>query len=311
MGLDINGTRFLLYARKLNVEFTRTAMIGRQSLHIDRRNLKQAFHAFGHAVDDAQVEAIYTRSNGYADQLLTHLGASEVHSFDISSYEGPTHLHDMNREVPLAVRGQYTTVLDGGSLEHVFNFPMAIKNCMEMVSVGGHYIGITPANNFMGHGFYQFSPELYCSIFTRENGFELISLVAIEDTPRAAWYAVRSPGDVRDRVTVVNCMPLYLLVVAKRVENVAMFMTTPQQSDYVSAWRQHDAAGDGAPPLTPASPRRASAPDLMRRCVPASLKRLLKQVIRHASSGFDPRFYRPFDPTASEWSANNPHPRSS
>ena len=95
----------------------------------------------------------------------------------------------MNKEVPPSLKGQYSMVLDGGTLEHVFNFPVAIKNCMEMLRVGGHYIGITPTNNFMGHGFYQFSPELYCSIFTRENGFELVSVVAFEDTARAAWYS--------------------------------------------------------------------------------------------------------------------------
>ena len=309
MGLDVNGTRFLLYARKLHADFTRTAMIGRQSLHLDRRALKESFQAFGLVVDDAQIEAIFTRSGGYADQLLAHLGAKDVHTFDISSYEGPTHLQDMNREVPMALKGQYTTVIDGGALEHVFNFPVAIKNCMEMVSVGGHYVGITPANNFMGHGFYQFSPELYCSIFTRENGFELVSLVAIEDTPGAAWYSVRSPREVRDRVTVVNCMPLYLLVVAKRLEDVAIFETTPQQSDYVSAWEQHDVAGDGAPPSPATSTRRVSALDLLRRSIPASVKRWLKRVIRHSTSGFDPRFYRPFDPTSSAWSPDDPHQR--
>jgi len=45
--------------------------------------------------------------------------------------------------------GAYTTVIDGGSLEHVFNFPQAIANCMNMVAVGGHFIGLSPANNFL------------------------------------------------------------------------------------------------------------------------------------------------------------------
>ncbi len=185
MGLDINGTRFLLYARALGVDFARTAMIGRQGLYLSRRDLKDSFQAFGYVVNDELIDHIFTKSDRYAEPLLTYLGARDVHSFDFSAYEGATHLCDMNREVPAGAKEHYTTVLDGGSLEHVFNFPMAIRNCMEMVRVGGHYLGITPANNFMGHGFYQFSPEMYFSVFTRENGFELISLVAFEDRPRA------------------------------------------------------------------------------------------------------------------------------
>lgn len=70
----------------------------------------------------------------------------------------------MNREIPGDFIEKYSMVLDGGSLEHVFNFPVAVRNCMQMLQVGGHYLAITPANNFMGHGFYQFSPELYFSI---------------------------------------------------------------------------------------------------------------------------------------------------
>jgi hypothetical protein len=151
----------------------------------------------------------------------------------------------------------------------------------------------------MGHGFYQFSPELYCGIFTPENGFELVSLVAFEDAPRAEWYSVRRPSEVRDRVTVVNCMPLSLLVVAKRIGEADIFATMPEQSDYVSAWQDHDATGGGANvPVEAALTVRSKVADFMRRVTPAPVKRFIKAVLRHFSSGFDRRFYRPFDPTA-------------
>lgn len=53
----------------------------------------------------------------------------------------------MNLPVPEVHKDSYTAVLDGGSLEHIFNFPVAIKNCMEMLKVDGQYLGITPVNN--------------------------------------------------------------------------------------------------------------------------------------------------------------------
>src|SRR6266700_1936094 len=145
MGLDINGTRFLLYCKRLRLDFTRTALVGRQSLFLSKGELRRVFEAFGYKVDVRDIDSMFTQTGGYAEHFLTYLGAREIDSFDNSAYEGATHVHDMNRELPEKVKERYTAVLDGGSLEHIFNFPVAIKNCMDMLGPGGHYLGITPA----------------------------------------------------------------------------------------------------------------------------------------------------------------------
>ena len=44
---------------------------------------------------------------------------------------------------------------------------------MQMVRVGGHFMQLTVANNFMGHGFWQLSPELIYRIFTEDNGYRI------------------------------------------------------------------------------------------------------------------------------------------
>ncbi|GHV03646.1 hypothetical protein AGMMS50229_03290 [Campylobacterota bacterium] len=43
---------------------------------------------------------------------------------------------------------------------------------MELVKTGGHLILGTPIDNYYGHGFYQFSPELFFSLLDRDNGFD-------------------------------------------------------------------------------------------------------------------------------------------
>ncbi len=148
----------------------------------------------------------------------------------------------MNQLISPEAKEQYSVVLDGGSLEHIFNFPVAIKNCMEMLEIGGHYLGITPANNFAGHGFYQFSPEMYFSVFSNQNGFEIISLTAFEDRPDAPWFLVKNPEEIKKRVLLTNDQPVYLLVVAKRVAKKIVFETLPQQSDYLSTWKNDEVA---------------------------------------------------------------------
>jgi hypothetical protein len=90
-----------------------------------------------------------------------------VVTLDNSAYEGAAIVIDLNAPLPDALKNRFTAVIDGGCLEHIFNFPQAIKNSMEMLSIGGHFLGITPANNFCGHGFYQFSPGALFSHFLR------------------------------------------------------------------------------------------------------------------------------------------------
>jgi hypothetical protein len=274
-------------------------MIGRQGLHLSKSDLKSVFGSFRYKVDARQIDSIFNQTNGYAEHLLTCLGAKEVHSFDKSGYEGATHLHDMNLELPDRFKEQYTTVLDGGSLEHIFNFPVAIKNCMEMVSVGGHYLAITPANNFLGHGFYQFSPEVYFSVFSRENGFELTRVIAFEDRPDARWYSVKSPLEVRGRVTLTNSLPVYLLVVARKLTRTLVFETAPQQSDYLAIWHNMSLCSDGDPKSTPPPiTKQVACLEFLKRRVPGPVKRLILRVLRRSHVGFDRRFFHPMDPTA-------------
>ncbi len=81
-------------------------------------------------------------------------------SLDCSDYEHCDIVHDMNRPIDPSHHGTFDVVIDGGSLEHIFNFPVAVANCMNLVKVGGSVFIFTPANNHMGHGFYQFSPDV-------------------------------------------------------------------------------------------------------------------------------------------------------
>jgi hypothetical protein len=311
MGLDINGTQFILYAKTLGVDFTRTAMIGRQNLYLTPSDLENNLANFGFSFDEMVINQIFAEESPYAEEFFRSLGAKEVHSFDNSDYEGASHVHDMNEDIPDRFNQQYSVVCDGGSLEHIFNFPMALKNCMKMVQVGGHYLGITPANNFMGHGFYQFSPELFYSVFTPGNGFALVRLIAYEDNPKAEWYSVKNPASVNERVTLTNSRRVYLLVIAKRIEKVVPLQSMPQQSDYIASWnsqnedvdttKQDKETGKGNTLLT-----------AMIRHTPQSIKRIVKLLIRYDRwhAGFNPRFFQPIRRTDGMQSPNKTLQRS-
>ena len=93
------------------------------------------------------------RGAQFAEPFFHYLGAGEIVLLDASDFEGANVVQDMNWPIEQGLKGRFDAVFDGGTLEHIFNFPTAMTNCMEMVRLGGHFIGCSPANNFCGHGF--------------------------------------------------------------------------------------------------------------------------------------------------------------
>jgi hypothetical protein len=227
----------MLYARAQGVQFAKTAMVGRQGLHLSAEALRKNLSDFGYALSQGEVNELMGKGGGFAEPFLELLGATEVSSFDASDYEGANYIRDFNSPIDWNFRGQFSVVLDGGTLEHIFNYPVAIRNCMEMVELGGHFLGITPTNNFWGHGFYQFSPELFFRIFTPPNGFELARMMIFADQPGAEWIEVTDPYAINPGF--VHRQPSYLLIIARKIGSVQIFDTQPQQGGYVTLWHSN------------------------------------------------------------------------
>lgn len=230
MGIDKDVAKFLLSAREREVDFKKSLMLG-----------VQRFQLFNYDYPD--LAAIFKLKN-FAEiktgtDFFRLLGAEEISSMDFSDYEGATILHDLNQPIGDELKRKFTFVLDGGTTEHVFNFPTALANAMQMVEVGGHLAIVTGGNNFLGHGFYQFSPELFYRTLNAKNGFQIKRLIAAEVGGR--WFEVADPEAVKSRVELVNEKPVYLMVLAQKIADEPLFAVTPQQSDYVEMWRS-DAA---------------------------------------------------------------------
>lgn len=237
MGLDQHAVRFLLMARSEGVSFDRVLTIGRQSLRLTAKELQKCFRQQGAEMAMPEIQQMLTSSGGYAEPLLRHLGAVEISSLDASAYEGATTIHDLNCPIPENLKNRFTLVIDGGSLEHIFNAPSALKNCLEMVAEAGHFIASSPANNWFGHGFYQFSPEWFHRVLVPANGYEVQKVIVCETPSKARWYEVIDPSVVQRRSELVNFRQTSLLVLAKRTRVVPVLSQIPQQSDYESTWR--------------------------------------------------------------------------
>ena len=233
MGFETNAAALLLKMRRDGVDFGRMLTLGHQHLHLEPAMHRRLLARLGQPLAD-EVPV-------YADSVLAALGAAHVEALDASNYEGATRLHDLNEPVPAAWHGQFDLVFDGGTLEHVFNFTTALKNCMQMVKPGGRFVSVTMPNNWCGHGFYQFSPELFFRALSPENGYSVVEMY-FADVDGRHFYRVVDPAAVRERVQLWTSDPVFLLVHARRDAARDVFAAVPQQSDYVSDWSGDKAA---------------------------------------------------------------------
>ncbi len=236
MGFTNRMIRMLDYARESGVDYSQTAMIGRQQIHLREPEFRSVVDDCGVPNADRVTREIYDETDCFAEPLFRAWGADVVDSVDASDYEDASIVADLNQPIDSKHHNQYSCVVDGGSLEHVFNFPTAIKSCMQMTRVGGHFISVNGTNNYSGHGFYQFSPELLFRVLSPENGFEVTDMFMWERDCNGSVYRVADPAEVRSRVMPHTHRRTLLWAVARRTHEADIFATTPQQSDYSVDW---------------------------------------------------------------------------
>jgi len=280
MGLDLPSVQMLCCAKSLRADFSKTLMIGRQTISEDAETLASPLSAVG--ISESDIRTL--KKGEFGEALFQMLGATLVESLDASDYEQATYVHDLNRPSPPHLSQKFTVVYDGGTLEHVFNLPQAFKASMEMVRLGGHFIQVNVANNFMGHGFWQFGPETIYRIFSAENGFLIKIVLLHEVVHRGGWYLVSDPSISRGRAELVNNCPTYICTMAQRVSLKDVFARYPQQSDYVTSWKRLR----GSPNAQSPKPRS------IREMIPQSVKRFLRSTrdVVTARSPFDRPYYR-------------------
>lgn len=247
MALMMSDARMLWEAKVRGISFRKTLTVAHLLLFLHPSEVLSLQKAYRTACPTSSLDALDGyRWGDYSDRFLrTFLGVDELEVLDNSAYEGATLIHDLNQPIAESLHARFDAVIDAGTLEHVFNFPVALANLMKMVKVGGSIFITTPANNLCGHGFYQFSPELFFQVFTAENGFNLLKVVllefrfpSIELVAARRAFTVTDPVALRKRVGLLSNRPVMMTVEAVKTADLSPFAAFPQQSDYVAMWNQ-------------------------------------------------------------------------
>ena len=110
----------------------------------------------------------------HARVFFRMLGLEGYDDMDFVETERPTRIHDLNEPIPSEWRGRYGLVVDGGTVEHVFDVRSALANAIALLGVGGDVLHVSPLSGWVNHGFYQLNPCLYFD-FYGANGFDVLS----------------------------------------------------------------------------------------------------------------------------------------
>lgn len=237
MGINLCEANAILSLRRSGAAGDDIVCLGRPELFMSPRQVADLAKSFGHDWSASALEAI--AASRHAEPLLAAVGFNSIRSLDASDYEGAAIVHDLNTPLPEHLAGSSGFVYDGGTIEHVFDVATALANTTALLRVGGTLLISAAANNQCGHGFYQYSPELFYR-YLEANGFSEIRVYLVGLLTPNRWRRAADPKTLGRRVQFLTAEPTQMLVMARKVANVAPAVM-PQQSDYAGLnWRKSE-----------------------------------------------------------------------
>jgi hypothetical protein len=219
--------------------------LGKQDVHINCEQLLNVQKKFGIK------NRLYSRDllGKKIDHkfIFQELGFDSVECLDYSDYQGAEIICDFNLPVDLTTHNQYDFVYDGGTLEHIFNFPQCLKNIHNLLKVGGLVVHHLPSHNHVDHGFYMFSPTIFYDYY-KANNYKIIKAYVHEydrDHAGKAWTIYNYEPGCLDRISYGGWgrKMLGIWFVAQKTEESRCDII-PQQGAYIKTWSNEEFSED-------------------------------------------------------------------
>lgn len=223
MGVTFFEFKFLELIKK-DITFGKVLTVGRQEIILENHE-KKLFGIYDSQLNDQK----------YIDKiLLKQFNSLSVDSIDFSDFEKATIIADLNK--PMGEKNLFDTIIDFGTSEHVFDIAQCLQNIANLCKKDGTILHSLPANNNCGHGFWQFSPELFFSLYTRENGFSDTEIFLFNSINKNnIWKIKKQP--MGNRLELSSDIPLFLLVKTKKIKEITS--QSVNQSDYQFLWNKN------------------------------------------------------------------------
>ena len=219
--------------------------LGRQSVLFNRQTFIKILIENGYS---ASLFASSCSTTVTDCELFSAIGFNLLDSVDVSDYEGASIRHDLNMPFDKSFDRKYDLIFDGGTSEHVFNLPVLLASIYGLCKVNGIVIHSSPVNNWVDHGFYQFSPTLLTDYYGSNNWEILSNYVTRQRYEHWRHWPIfpYSRGCVDYISAGGGGGYLYGQWLVVRKTKTSAFMIIPNQSRYERVWE-----GDAGYPITP------------------------------------------------------------
>lgn len=192
MGLTSSNLKFILKKSKKYAFTGPLLTFGNQDIYATAENIRR--WAKEDNVPLSQPEKILYSTSGdvptinkeareyiHAKTFFEFLRIREADYYDIDKFDfdRPKIIHDLQYPVDAKYHDFFNLIVDSGTLEHIFDVRAVMENTVKMTKVGGYVLQFIPAQNFLNHGFYQFSPTFFYDFYTA-NGFEIVESYIVE-----------------------------------------------------------------------------------------------------------------------------------
>jgi hypothetical protein len=115
------------------------AMLRQHGVDVHEKQLKQM--VIDNETMDRRLVAIAPGQELISDRSLFHLlGVEQVRALDHSAYEGAEILHDLNTPLPKELEGIADFIIDGSTLDNLFDPALALRNLTKLLRPGGRLI---------------------------------------------------------------------------------------------------------------------------------------------------------------------------
>ena len=102
--------------------------------------------SFGVDTRTRQATANYIRD----DEFFQLLGVPKIKALDVSDYEGADIVHDLTTPIPKELEESADFILDGSTLDNVFDPAMVLRNIARLLRPGGRLVSVNVASNHYG-----------------------------------------------------------------------------------------------------------------------------------------------------------------
>lgn len=196
MGLAPSSIRFLAREHKNKPFKSPVLTLGRQVIWVTYDEVKRILISEGiqpqplKDVTDLTTK-IPTQSSGYISDIAFFrlMNVEELYTLDFNDYEHADIIADLNKPIPSEFQGRFNLIFDGGTLEHIFDIKQAMMNISLMLKPKGKIIHLSPTSNYIGHGFYSFSPSLFFDYYLANKFVNLKAYICVQGTDpnRGKW----------------------------------------------------------------------------------------------------------------------------